>query len=104
MLYPTVCVTPSETYPLVVQWSDDESGGKLVRLDSETFPDFWLTGRLSRHVSSEKKAFTVTGGRFSADWNPAFMATRHTQFEVMDSPDSESVQVSSAGVTVRIPL
>ena len=104
MLYPTVCVTPSKTYPLVAQWSDDESGqGKLVRLDSETFPDFWLTGRLSRHVSSEKKAFTVTGGRFSADWKRAFMATRHTEFEV-DSSDSDSVQVSSAGVTVRIPL
>jgi hypothetical protein len=96
-LYPRVTTSPSKTFPLVADWTEND-GERIVRVDSLAFPDFWLAGRYA--VSSN--TFTVTGGRFSAEWNSECVTVQHKKFAV--DVVGEEVHVSCLGVTVTIPL
>lgn len=79
------------------KWTDDEDGGRSVRVDSSDFPAFWLSGKMSAPGSD----FTVSGGRIDASWGDP--CVRHTQFRARTAPAEVEVYVDDV-FCVKIPL
>jgi hypothetical protein len=77
------------------RWSDDADGGRTVRLDSEEFPSFWLSGMAGPGCAD----FVVTGGRIDASWGDESIP--HTQFMTRLCP--AGIEVYCDGFSVLIP-
>ena len=73
-------------------WTDDGDVTRL-RLDSEHFPAFWISGTLIGD------ALAIDGGRFDDTWTPT--PVRHTEFSC--TTDDSVFVISHGDVEIFIP-